>query len=69
MRARLDRGREAYGDASFMRAPEELLGELAAEAMDLAGWGFILWHRIQQVLGRLSEARPTIASGQADGSP
>ena len=59
LRARLEVGRQEYGDRSLMRAPEELLGELAEEAMDLAGWGFMLWTRIQNVLGRVAEARPT----------
>lgn len=47
VRARLEAGREAYGDKSFRRAPVELLGELQQEALDLAGWGFVLWSRIE----------------------
>lgn len=44
---RLKDGRRAYGDRSFSRPPAELLSELAQETLDLAGWGFVLWFRIQ----------------------
>ncbi len=47
VRSRLEAGRAAYGDASFARPPAELLGELQQEALDLAGWGFVLWCRIE----------------------
>jgi hypothetical protein len=52
VRERLERGRATYGDASFARPPTELLDELAAEALDLAGWGFILWARLQALRER-----------------
>jgi hypothetical protein len=47
VRARLDRGAVEYGDRSFALAPEALLDELQAEAADIAGWGFILWCRLE----------------------
>src|SRR5689334_8529527 len=49
VRARLEAGRAAYGDASFRAAPDTLLGELSQEALDLAGWGFVLWKRIESM--------------------
>lgn len=52
LQARLDKGAEAYGDRSFKRTPEDLIGELQQEALDLAGWGFVLWAR----LGAMQEA-------------
>jgi hypothetical protein len=45
---RLDQGAAAYGERSFSREPEELLEELAQEALDLAGWGYVLWQRLQR---------------------
>lgn len=45
--ARLAKGREDYGDASFSADPERLLDELQQETADIAGWGFILWSRLQ----------------------
>jgi hypothetical protein len=45
---RLDAGAQAYGDCSFSRSPDALLVELEQEALDLAGWGYILWSRIQR---------------------
>lgn len=47
VRRRLDAGRAAYGDKSFQRPPAELVQELQQEALDLAGWGFVLWCRLE----------------------
>lgn len=47
-RRRMVAGRVEYGDRSFSRHPTELLDELAEEALDMGGWGYVLWHRIQQ---------------------
>ena len=49
VRLRLDAGRSAYGDRSFSAAPSELLVELQQEALDLAGWGFVLWKRLERL--------------------
>lgn len=56
---RLDRGRRDYGDSSFTKPMEAVLDELAAECLDLAGWGFILWTRIQKAI----DAARSIADG------
>jgi hypothetical protein len=47
VRARLEQGRADYGDRSFSADPDELLRELQQEALDLAGWGFVLYRRIE----------------------
>ena len=52
VRARLELGRVAYGDRSFDRPEDELLGELQQEALDLAGWGWVLWTRIERLRAR-----------------
>lgn len=56
VRARLDAGRVAYGDRSFAAVPDTLLAELQAEALDLAGWGFILHARIERLRASLRAA-------------
>lgn len=48
MKSRLQAGHLNYGDGSFDRPPNELLEELAQEALDIVGWGFILWARIRK---------------------
>lgn len=48
VRIRLEKGRETYGDKSFDDDPVTLLKELQQEAMDLAGWGYVLWVRCQK---------------------
>lgn len=54
VRARLEQGRATYRDESFERDPAELLVELAQEALDLAGWGFVLWARTQRLAAKLA---------------
>ena len=49
VRDRLEQGRIEYQDRSFSRDSAELLEELQQEALDLAGWGFVLWHRLEQM--------------------
>lgn len=49
VRKRLEHGDRAYGDASFLLSRGQLLNELADEALDLAGWGFVLWERIRRL--------------------
>lgn len=49
LRARLDAGAAAYGDKSFSRPARELLAELRQEALDLAGWGFVLFVKLRQL--------------------
>ncbi|HKY37209.1 MAG TPA: hypothetical protein VJN18_14800 [Polyangiaceae bacterium] len=48
VRRRLDAGREAYGDTSFSKDPAELIAELQQECLDLAGWGFVLFERLEK---------------------
>lgn len=47
--ARLRTGEHEYHDRSFSCAPPELIGELEQEALDLAGWGFVLWCRLRRL--------------------
>ena len=56
VRARLDAGRVAYGDRSFGADPATLLAELGQEALDLAGWGFVLWMRVERMRATLRRA-------------
>lgn len=50
---RLSKGEHLHGDRSFERSPEEILAEIRDEALDLAGWGYILWKRIQFAIDQL----------------
>jgi hypothetical protein len=49
LNAKLDRGERQYGEASFARPAPALVTELEEEALDLAGWGFILWVRLRSL--------------------
>lgn len=45
VRSKMERGKRDYGDRSLTRPLKELAQELRAEAVDLAGWGAIVWKR------------------------
>lgn len=51
---RLEKGAIEYGDESFDRPIEDLIGEIEQECLDLAGWGFVLWVRLRRVRERYS---------------
>lgn len=57
VRARLMKGAIAYENRSFSSPPEVLIEELRQEALDLAGWGFILFCRLEAMTTAL-EASP-----------
>lgn len=70
VRERLEQGREAYADRSFSRDPGELIDELEQEALDLAGWGFVLWVRLQRAraaAAALDTETDLTPPGQTDG--
>lgn len=65
LRARLMKGMVTYENRSFSKTPDVLLEDLKQEALDLAGWGFILFCRLEamtRAIEGLSDSRP---SGQA----
>lgn len=49
MKTRLIEGHEEYGDKSFDLSPWELIENIKQETMDIVGWGFILWTRLQKL--------------------
>lgn len=51
LRARLEAGAATYGDASFTRPAAELVDEIQQEVEDIAGWGLLLWIRLDRLLG------------------
>jgi hypothetical protein len=55
VRDRLIMGSETYGDISFIRPHTELLKEIAEELLDVSGWAFILWTRIQELESKMKE--------------
>ena len=63
VRARLEAGRLAYKDSSFERPLVQLIEELRQEALDLCGWSFIVWARMERlerlVMEVTSPHRPT----------
>ncbi len=69
---RLEAGSETYGDRSFSLAPGSLVAELEQEALDLAGWGYVLWHRLERMRAaaeRLPVTRPEMVYHAATKQP
>lgn len=52
---RLDAGHRAYGDGSFERDPLSLLKEIEEELLDVCGWGYILYTRLQRMKEQLAK--------------
>ena len=46
---KLEQGAKEHGDKSFDLTAPRLIEELQAEALDLAGWGWILWDRLERL--------------------
>ena len=63
---RLDRGRQDYGDSSFTRPLPEVLDELAQEALDIAGWGFVAWTRIRKLADTLTRLESASRNGDGE---
>ena len=53
--ARLKKGDEEYANKSFSKSPTKLLKELQEEALDLAGWGFIIYTRLKSAEAALGD--------------
>jgi hypothetical protein len=46
---KLFKGYMQYGDKSFDLPPKKLIKELKQEVLDIAGWGLILWVRLEEM--------------------
>lgn len=49
VRARMETGKQTYGDSSFERPLVTVARELQQEALDFAGWGFIMFARAKRL--------------------
>jgi len=58
LQSRMDAGHAQYGDGSFTRPPAELLYELEQEALDIAGWGYVLWCRLRNLRAKVDTNIP-----------
>lgn len=61
VRSRLEAGKRAYGDSSFETPLERMITEIQQELMDVTGWSFILFDRLEELRERL---RAVSASAQ-----
>jgi hypothetical protein len=59
---RLEMGAKVYGDKSLDAPSSTLLVEIEQELLDVVGWGFIQWSRIQKLKAKLSEIEARCAA-------
>lgn len=52
---RLKEGQIEYGDKSFAKDPDALITEIQQELEDIAGWGLILWVRLERVRANIKQ--------------
>jgi len=64
LRARLAVGARIYGNTSFDRPEADLIDEVQGELEDVAGWGLILWVRMQRLRERIERGQ---SQGGSDG--
>lgn len=50
LRERLEAGALEYGNRSFLRQPAELVDEVVQELLDVVGWVYILWAKVDRKL-------------------
>ncbi len=62
VRSRLDAGRVTYGDSSFTMPVSQVGNEIAQELMDLCGWSFILWLRVESLQAELADAQEQLSA-------
>jgi hypothetical protein len=60
---RLEKGRAAYGAATFERPLPEIADELGAELLDQAAYAFIAWVRLRKLRTRLAELEAESCQG------
>ena len=56
LRQRLIEGAATYGDVSFARPIGELVDEIQQELEDVAGWGVVLWARLERLRASVDAA-------------
>jgi hypothetical protein len=54
IRERLEMGRKVYGDTSFELPPPALVEEIRQEVLDVAGWAFVMYCRLQALEDRVT---------------
>lgn len=50
---RLKIGAECYGDKSFDKTEGRLLQDIQEEILDIAGWSYILWAKIERLKSKI----------------
>lgn len=58
LRTRLHQGARDYGDTSFERPTDELVGEIEQELLDVAGWAFVAWEKLERAKNEPAPAAP-----------
>ena len=49
LRAKVEEGAKEHGDKSYDLQASKVVVELQKECLDIAGWGYFLWRRLEKV--------------------
>jgi len=55
LNTKMEKGYQEYSDDSFNLPAENVIQEMIEETEDIAGWGLILWVRLQKMKEKLNE--------------
>jgi len=66
VKQRLDQGAESYGNTNFEMSCGDLLSEIEQEALDLMGWTFLFWVRLQKMREALASVGVASIKALAD---
>ena len=64
--SRLQVGSREYGNGSFSRDPLSLLTEVKEELLDVCGWSYILFQRLERIERALSAAALQVEGDEDD---
>jgi len=57
VRAKLARGSVVFENRSFSKSPVDLAAEIQDELIDICGWSFVLWSRLETMRVALEAAQ------------
>ena len=53
LQSRLEIGAQEYGDKSFSRPETNLIEMIQEEVLDIAGWSYILWAKLERLKAKI----------------
>ena len=55
LQQRLEVGAKEYGNDSFKKSQVKLMEEIQEEILDIAGWSYVLWQKLENLKKKVIE--------------